>query len=61
LPPLKNKRLLDIGCGTGSFLVRCFLVGFRTMKGARVSALIAIDGMQLANARVTGRQVRLLQ
>ena len=44
LPPLKNKRVLDIGCGTGSFLVRCGL------KGAAVFGIDRSPSM-LAKAR----------
>ena len=32
------------------------VAGFRAVKDARVSAMIVIDGMRLANARLTGWQ-----
>lgn len=44
LPPLKNKRVLDVGCGTGSFLVRC------SLKGAAVFGIDRSPSM-LAKAR----------
>ena len=41
LPPLKNKRVLDIGCGTGSFLVRCTLNGAAVFGIDRSPSMLA--------------------
>ena len=41
LPPLKNKRVLDIGCGTGSFLVRCALNGAAVFGIDRSPSMLA--------------------
>ncbi|MFZ0242261.1 MAG: class I SAM-dependent methyltransferase [Desulfobacterales bacterium] len=40
-PPLKNKRVLDIGCGTGSFLARCARCGAATFGIDRSAAMLA--------------------
>lgn len=40
-PPLKNKRVLDIGCGTGSFLVHCTRSGAAAFGIDRSAAMLA--------------------
>ncbi|MFZ0612364.1 MAG: class I SAM-dependent methyltransferase [Desulfobacterales bacterium] len=40
-PPLKNKRVLDIGCGTGSFLARCARNGATVFGIDRSAAMLA--------------------
>lgn len=41
LPPLKNKQVLDIGCGTGSFLVRCARAGAAVFGIDRSPSMLA--------------------
>ncbi len=50
LPPLKNKRVLDIGCGTGSFLRRCARSGAVVFGIDRSPAMLAKARVKLDGA-----------
>ncbi len=46
-PPLKNKRVLDIGCGTGAFLAYCARRGATAFGIDRSAAMLAKAGKKI--------------
>lgn len=46
-PPLKGKRVLDIGCGTGSFLAHCARSGAKAFGIDRSAAMLAKAGNKI--------------
>lgn len=61
LPNLEGKRVLDVGCGNGDFLINCCLLGAKETVGIDFVAEVVKDGVK--NVRNSGfeKKIKVVQ
>ncbi len=57
LPDLEGKRVLDVGCGTGDFLINCCLLGAKETVGIDFITEVVKDGLK--NVRNSGFEKKI--